>query len=187
MVISRMLCYDPNQRIKLKDILKHPWMKSYTKYKKMKVFNFSENNNIKILNKSSSNLSMKSENSKALTACNNKNKKFDSLIRKTKCLFSFNSNRKYKDYINLQKQYLSLNNPFSSNSTTLSNSIFNNKLNNNNSKNTSVISQMFAYAASREDETRENKIKLLKDVMNNQVSLFKTFILNIKFYSLLIF
>ena len=171
MLLSRMLCFDPNQRAKLQDILKHPWMRSYAQYKKLKVFDFSDsNNNSKKQNIINNNISVMSTNSKSPTSCNNKkNIKFEHFVQKITDLFSFDSKQLNKRYICLQKEQLSLNNPFSVDSVTLVNSIFNNE-SNSNTRNTNVISQMFAYAVSREDETKENKIRLLKKVMNNQVS-----------------
>eukprot|EP00833_Pecoramyces_ruminatium_P001461 jgi/Orpsp1_1/1175493/evm.model.c7180000054090.1 len=168
MLISRMLCFDQNQRAKLQDVLKHPWMRSYAQYQKLKELNLSnngnqENNNLKMLNKTTSNLSIKSNNSRVSFSRNIKNIKLNKFMLKTKKLFSTDSKKFYKRYINIQKEHLTMNNPFSVDSTTLVNSIF------NNDSNTNVISQMFAYAISREDETKENKIKLLKKVMNNQM------------------
>jgi len=182
MLISRMLCFDPNQRAKLPDILKHPWMRSYVQYKKLKVYNFSNtnntetqdnnNSNFKKINKSSSSLSLKTSNSKITLPQCMKNSKLNNLLSRTKRLFTFNSSEKInKHYINLQKDQLSLNNPFSSDTLAIVNSIFNNsESNSSNGVQQNVVSQMFAYAVSREDETKENRIKLLKKVMNNQVS-----------------
>ena len=173
MLISRMLCFDPNQRAKLSDILKHPWMKSYVHYKKLKAYNFSSSNNVGSQDSNSS-LSLKTFNSKISIPQNVKNAKFKNILSKTKKLLTINSTEKINNhYLNLQKDQLILNNPFSSNTSTTVNSIFNN----NNESNPSgdgvknVISKMFAYAVSREDESKENRIKLLKEVMNNQVSL----------------
>ncbi|ORX81155.1 kinase-like protein [Anaeromyces robustus] len=171
MLISRMLCFDPNQRAKLQDVLKHPWLRSYVQYKKLKEFKFNDNgqeniNTFKRLNSNNS-LSLKPSNSRSSIVQSIKNIKIGNLITKTKGLFTSNSvNKINQRYIGIQKEHLNLNSPFSSNSATYINSIFN-KSSYNDSGN--VISQMFAYAVSREDETKENKIKLLKKVMNNQV------------------
>jgi len=180
MLLSRMLCFDPNQRAKIPDILKHPWMRSYVQYKKLKVYNFSNNNGgqdnlntMKRFNRSDSSLSLKGP--KFSIPKSIKNFKFSNLLMKTKKLITFDTSENVnKHYMNLQKEQLTLNSPYSVDSSALVDSIFNNNdtnqtiSNRNGTKN--VVSQMFAYAVSREDETKENRIKLLKKIMNNQVS-----------------
>ncbi len=179
MIISRMLCFDSNQRAKLSEILKHPWMKSYVQHKKLKVYNFpnsvntgtEDSNSFKRISNTNSSISIKTCNSRSSIPQSIKSTKFKNLLSKTKNKLTLNSTEKInKQYINIQKDQLILNNPFSLNTSSIFN--INSESNPSNGKSAiNVISQMFAYAVSREDESKENKIKLLKKVMNNQVSI----------------